>query len=92
MWTPGSWYNSPHLCRETGTEIAIQSSNELEQLRNRLRKMTDAQLMSFGKAARSLCRDPKCPEVFKRQLEESTSISIYASVNGSVLVVFIDTL
>jgi hypothetical protein len=22
-------------------------------------------------AARSLCRDPKCPEVFKRQLEEA---------------------
>ena len=47
-------------------EIAIQSSNELEQ-RTRLRKMTDAQLVSFGKAARSLCRDP----VFKRQLEEA---------------------
>ena len=37
----------------------------------RLRKMTDAQLTSFGKAARSLCRDPKCPEVFKRHLEEA---------------------
>jgi len=48
-------------------EIAIQSSDEVEQLRTRLRKMTDAQLVSFGKAARSLCRDPKCPEVFKRQ-------------------------
>jgi hypothetical protein len=33
--------------------------------------MTDAQLVNFGKAARSLCRDPKCPEVFKRQLEEA---------------------
>ena len=52
-------------------EIAIQSSDELEKLHNRLRKMTDAQLVSFGKAARSLCRDPKCPEVFKRQLEEA---------------------
>jgi hypothetical protein len=51
--------------------IAIESSDELEQLCNRLRKMTDAQLVSFGKAARSLCRDPKCPEVFKRQLEEA---------------------
>jgi hypothetical protein len=39
-------------------EIAIQSSDELEQLRTRLRKMTDAQLVSFGKAARSLCRKP----------------------------------
>jgi hypothetical protein len=46
-------------------------SDELEQLRARLRKMTDAQLVGFGKAARSLCRDPKCPEVFKRQLEEA---------------------
>ena len=27
--------------------------------------------VSFGKAARFLCRDPKCPEVFKRQLEEA---------------------
>jgi len=52
-------------------EIAIESSDELEQLRIRLPKMTDAQLVSFGKAARSLCRDTKCPEVFKRQLEEA---------------------
>jgi len=56
---------------ETGMEISIQSGDELEQLRSRLRKMTDAQLVSFGKAARSLCRDPKCPEVFKRQLAEA---------------------
>ena len=61
----------PPLPGETGIEIAIQSSDELEQLRTRLRKMTDAQLVSFGKAARSLSRDPKCPEVFKRQLEEA---------------------
>jgi hypothetical protein len=52
-------------------EISIQSGDEVEQLRTRLRKMTDSQLVSFGKAARSLCRDPKCPEVFKRQLEEA---------------------
>ena len=52
-------------------EIAIESSDELEQLRTRLRKMTDAQLVSFGKAARFLCRDPKCPDTFKRQLEEA---------------------
>ena len=52
-------------------EIAIESSDELEQLRTRLRKMTDAQLVSFGKAARSLCRDPRCPDTFKRQLEEA---------------------
>ena len=53
--------------------IAIESSDELEQLRNRLRKMTDAQLVSFGKAARSLCRDSRCPETFKRQLEEAVA-------------------
>jgi hypothetical protein len=52
-------------------EIAIQSSDELEQLRQRLRKMSDAQLMSFGKAARSLCRDPRCPETFRVQLLEA---------------------
>ena len=52
-------------------EIAIESSDELEQLRTRLRKMTDAQLVSFGKAARSLCRDPRCPDTFKRQWEEA---------------------
>jgi len=51
--------------------IAIQSSDELEQLRTRLRKMTDAQLVTFGKAARSLCRHRDCPETFKRQLEEA---------------------
>jgi hypothetical protein len=51
--------------------IAIESSDELEQLRARLRKMSDAQLVSYGKVARSLCRDPKCPEVFKCQLEEA---------------------
>jgi hypothetical protein len=40
-----------HLCREVPVmSIAIESSNELEQLRTRLRKMTDAQLVSFGKA------------------------------------------
>jgi hypothetical protein len=47
-----------------------QSSDEPEQLRTRLRKMTDAQLMSFGKAARSLCRHRDYPETFKRQLAE----------------------
>jgi len=52
-------------------EIAIQSSDELEQLRARLRKMSDGELIRFGKAARSLCRDPKCPDTFKRQLQEA---------------------
>ena len=51
--------------------IAIESSDELEELRKRLRKMPDDELVRFGKAARFLCRDPKCPEVFKRQLGEA---------------------
>jgi hypothetical protein len=46
-------------------EIVIQSSDELEQLRERLRKMSDPQLVSFGKAARSLCQDPRCPDTFQ---------------------------
>ena len=61
----------PTSAGRPGMSIAIESNDELEQLRTRLRKMTDAQLVSFGKAARSLRRDPKCPEVFKRQLEEA---------------------
>lgn len=51
--------------------IAIEPSDELERLRTRLLKMTDAQLVRFGKAARSLRRDPRCPDTFKRQLEEA---------------------
>ena len=51
--------------------IAIQSSDELEQLRERLRKMPDSELIRFGKAARRLCRDPKCPDTFRLQLEEA---------------------
>jgi hypothetical protein len=51
--------------------IAIEPNDELEQLRTCLRKMSDDELIRFGKAARSLCRDPKCPDTFKRQLEEA---------------------
>ena len=50
--------------------IAFESTDELEQLRSRLRKMSDDELMRFGEAARSLCRDPRCPDTFKRQLAE----------------------
>jgi len=49
--------------------IEIEPSDELEQLRTRLRKMSDDELIRFGKAARSLCRDPRCPDTFERQLE-----------------------
>jgi len=51
--------------------IAFESSDELEELRKRLSKMSDEELVRFGKAARSLCRDPRCPETFKCQLEEA---------------------
>jgi hypothetical protein len=46
--------------------IAIESSDELEKLRARLSKLSDEELVRFGKAARSLCRDPRCPDTFKR--------------------------
>ena len=52
-------------------EIAIEASDELEQLRTCLRKMTDDELIRFGKAARSLCRNRDCPDTFKRQLLEA---------------------
>jgi len=41
--------------------IQIESSDELEQLRARLRKMSDDELMRFGKAARSFVPGPKMP-------------------------------
>jgi hypothetical protein len=49
---------------------------DIRQLRERLRKMTDEQLLRFGKAAASVCRvvphlnDPP-PEAFVVQLEEA---------------------
>ena len=45
--------------------IAIESSDELDQLkqlRTRLRKMSDDEMMRFGRAARTLCWDPRCPD------------------------------
>ena len=59
------------LCRETGASITIQSSDELEQLRARLRKMPDDEQVRFGKAARSCAGTPRCPDTFKRQVEEA---------------------
>ena|SRR5215469_10890436 len=49
------------LCRETGASITIQSSDELEQLRARLRKMPDDELVGFGKAARSCAGTQDAP-------------------------------
>jgi len=51
--------------------MAIAFESDDQQLRERLRKMSDTELMRFGKAARSLCRHRDCPETFKRQLEEA---------------------
>ena len=34
-------------------------------------KISDDDLMRFGKAARSLCRDPRCPDTFKSKLQEA---------------------
>lgn len=51
--------------------IAIELGDEIEKLRTRLSRMSDEELVRFGKAARSLCLDPRCPDTFKRQLEEA---------------------
>ena len=52
--------------------IAFESEDvQLQKLRERLRKMPDNELVQFGKAARSLCRNRDCPDTFKRQLEEA---------------------
>ena len=51
--------------------IAFESRDELEELRKCLSRVSDEQLVRFGKAARSLCRDPRCPDTFKRQLQEA---------------------
>src|SRR5215470_17412508 len=49
----------PHLCRETGMSIAFESSEvELQKLRERLRLMSDEELVKFGKQVRSLS-EPK---------------------------------
>ena len=49
------------LYPETGASITIQSSDELEQLRARLRKMPDDELVGFGKAARSCAGTQDAP-------------------------------
>jgi hypothetical protein len=58
------------------SSIAIQDCIDLEQLRTRLRKMTDAELRRFGKAAKFMCSPganlgtpPR--ECFVIQLEET---------------------
>jgi hypothetical protein len=42
-----------------------------KNLRERLRKMPDTELLRFGQAAKFLCRDKNPPETFKLQLSEA---------------------
>ena len=44
---------------------------DLEELRARLRKMTDDDLLRFGKAARFMCCDKVPRQVFVTQLDEA---------------------
>jgi hypothetical protein len=52
---------------------------DLDELRARLRKMNDDQLIRFGKAARSMCRDDEPRQVSVIQLEEARAESSNAS-------------
>jgi hypothetical protein len=45
----------------------------LDELRARIRKLTDRELRQFGEAARSKCRDKSPSKVFIIQLEEATA-------------------
>jgi len=55
--------------------ISIESNDEIENLRNRLRRLSDAELIRFGKAARSLCRNWDCPRRFRWHVLEHTFAS-----------------
>jgi hypothetical protein len=44
---------------------------DLEQLQARLRKMSEDDLVRFGKAARFMCRDKEPRQMFVIQLEEA---------------------
>jgi uncharacterized protein YjiS (DUF1127 family) len=45
--------------------------DDIEQLRQRLRKMSDEELTDFGLAAKFMCRDKKPRETFVTQLSEA---------------------
>ena len=47
--------------------------NDLDELRTRLRKMNDDELLRFCKAARFMCRDKSPRQVFVIQLQEAES-------------------
>jgi hypothetical protein len=56
------------------SHLSQETAIDLEQLRVRLRKMSDKELMKFGRAAREVCKPlrGKPPrEVFVIQLEEA---------------------
>ncbi len=58
------------------SNLATESPINLEQLRERLRKMTDAKLLEFGRASVHMCdpknnHDGKPREVFVIQLAEA---------------------
>jgi sugar-specific transcriptional regulator TrmB len=44
---------------------------EIEEIRRRIREMSDRELREFGEAARSKCRDKSPNKVFVIQLEEA---------------------
>jgi hypothetical protein len=65
---------STSLLSSAGRPRCQSPSNRATNLNNCMRgyaRCPDEELVRFGKAARSLCRDPRCPETFKRQLEEA---------------------
>jgi hypothetical protein len=46
---------------------------DLEELRAKVREMTNRELRAFGEAARSKCRDKSPDQIFVTQLEEATA-------------------
>jgi hypothetical protein len=51
--------------------FAREEEIDLDELRTRLRKTTDEDLLRFGKAARFMCRDKVPLQVFVIQLDEA---------------------
>ena len=52
--------------------MSVNFENEdIERLRERLRKMPDTELLRFGQSAKFLCRDKNPRDVFRLQLNEA---------------------
>jgi hypothetical protein len=52
--------------------VSIQSEEfNVYQLRHRLKKMSESELLRFGQAAKFVCRDRNPPEAFLIQLREA---------------------